>query len=231
MAADASGNLFAPDCVKTFIPDYQNMLKLSRQTVGPWSVNAYALICPATGISVLIDPGAEPDSLQKMLADSQPAAILITHCHPDHVGALTPMRQLFNVPVMAHPGASQHASPVGADRWLQDGDEVSVGHHQMRVFYSPGHTDDQICFAVQNDNRIIVGDTIFPGGPGKTWSVQDFKQTLITLRDTVLAWPDDTICHPGHGPSFRLGDKRRAIELFLNKDHGAFFGDATWEDL
>lgn len=206
------------------------MLKLSRRTVGPWSVNAYAFICPATGVSVLIDPGGEPDALQKMLVDSQPTAILITHSHPDHVGALAAMRRLFDVPVMAHPGTDQQTHPVEADRWLQDGDALSVGHHQVRILYTPGHTPDQICFAIENDNRIIVGDTIFSGGPGKTWSAQDFKQTLITLRDTVLTWPDDTICYPGHGHSFCLGDKRQAIEKFLKKDHGPFFGDATWDD-
>ena len=53
------------------------------------------------------------------------------------------------------------------------------------------------------------------------------QTTLRTLRDVILAWPDETICYPGHGPSFRMGDKRPAIEGFLAKDHGPFFGDAT----
>jgi glyoxylase-like metal-dependent hydrolase (beta-lactamase superfamily II) len=82
---------------------------------------------------------------------------------------------------------------------------------------------------IEADPRVIVGDTIFEGGPGNTLSPQAFQTTLITLRKTVMIWSDDTICYPGHGPSFRLGDKRKAIEAFLQKDHGRFFGGATWE--
>jgi glyoxylase-like metal-dependent hydrolase (beta-lactamase superfamily II) len=80
-----------------------------------------------------------------------------------------------------------------------------------------------------DDNRIIVGDTIFEGGPGHTSSPKAFQTTLRTLRNIILTWPDETVCYPGHGASFRLGDKRAAIEAFLSKDHGALFGDATWE--
>ena len=63
-------------------------MELRARSVGPWPMNSYALVCPITGKSVLIDPGADPDILQKMLADTLPTAILITHTHPDHVGAL-----------------------------------------------------------------------------------------------------------------------------------------------
>jgi glyoxylase-like metal-dependent hydrolase (beta-lactamase superfamily II) len=74
-----------------------------------------------------------------------------------------------------------------------------------------------------------VGDTIFAGGPGRTWSAADFQTTLRVLREVILRCPDDTVCYPGHGPEFRLGDKRTAIEAFLARDHGDFYGDASWE--
>jgi glyoxylase-like metal-dependent hydrolase (beta-lactamase superfamily II) len=86
-----------------------------------------------------------------------------------------------------------------------------------------------LCFALEGDPRVVVGDTIFEGGPGKTWSAEDFQTTLQTLRQVILAWPDETVCYPGHGPHFRLGDRRAAIEAFLRKDHGEFCGDATWD--
>ena len=204
-------------------------LELRSAVVGPWSLNAYVLVCPQSRESVLVDPGAEPQILRNMLDGTRPAAILVTHSHPDHIGALADMRRALKVPVMAHPGAVGDRSPVGADVWLQDGERVAVGVHQLRIYYTPGHRDDQICFGIENDNRIIVGDTIFEGGPGKTWSAGDFQTTLNTIRRTVLPWPDETVCHPGHGPFFRLGDKKRLIEIFVQKDHGSFFGDATWE--
>ena len=205
-------------------------MELRTRQVGPWGMNTYALICPATKESVLFDPGAEPETLQAMLACSAPTAILLTHTHPDHVCALAEMCEQLDVPLLAHSGPHHSDSAdLQADDWLNDGDTVQVGEHTLRVYYAPGHIGDQICFAIEGDNRIIVGDTIFEGGPGKTWSAEGFRKTLETLREVVLAWPDDTICYPGHGPHFRLGDKRAEIEAFLTRDHGDFYGDATWD--
>jgi glyoxylase-like metal-dependent hydrolase (beta-lactamase superfamily II) len=205
-------------------------LELVTRQVGPWGMNTYALICPETNQSVLFDPGDDADTLQGMLGDSTPIAILLTHTHVDHVGALAEMRQRLQVPVKGHNGShNPHGEKVTIDTWLHDGDAVLVGNHTLNVHHAPGHIGNQICFALQNDHRIIVGDTLFDGGPGKTWSTEGFKTTLNTLRDVVLPWPDDSICYPGHGPSFRLGDRRAAIEAFLAKDHGEFHGDATWD--
>ena len=118
---------------------------------------------------------------------------------------------------------------LNADRTLAGGDIVRIGHYRLSVYETPGHIADQICLAINDDPRVIVGDTIFAGGPGKTWSIEQFQTTLVTLRKVVLPWPDDTICYPGHGSHFRLGDIRDQVEGFLKRDHGQFFGDATWE--
>jgi len=160
-----------------------------------------------------------------MLGGSDLAGILITHGHMDHIGALGEMRGPPKVPVLAHQGGGG----LKVDRWLEDGELVRLGEHSLRVYHTPGHTDDSICCYVQGDNRVLVGDAIFEGGPGHTSSPEAFQLTLRTLRQTILAWPDDTMCYPGHGPAFRLGDKRAAIEAFLKKDHGDFYGDATWD--
>ena len=206
----------------------QPMQLITRQ-VGPWGMNTYVLICPHTKSSVLIDPGADPDTLSEMLAGSTPVAILLTHTHGDHTGALEEMRSRLNVPLLAHPGPHAGGIELDADRWLQDGDRVQVGSHTLHVYHTPGHIGDQICFAIEDDYRNVVGDTIFAGGPGKTWTSEEFQTSLKTLREIVLAWPDSMVCYPGHGPHFRLGDRRAAIEAFVAKDHGDFFGDATWD--
>jgi hydroxyacylglutathione hydrolase len=202
---------------------------LRQAVVGPWGLNAYALICPNTRESLLIDPGADPPALQLLLDESKPKGIIITHGHPDHIGTLDHMRRLLQVPVMAHACENPDENSVQADIGLEDGERIPLGTFMLRVYHAPGHTPDQICLGVEGDHRRIVGDTIFEGGPGKTWSPEDFRQTLRTLRQVVMPWPDETICYPGHGPCFCLGDQRRIIETFLDKDHGSFFGDAEWD--
>ena len=205
------------------------MLTLIPRTVGPWPMNTYALICPETRQSVLFDPGADPDTLAEMVANTTPVAILLTHTHPDHVMELETMRQRLGVPVMCHPGPHFNNFAPKPARLLNTGDTVQVGNYTLRVQHTPGHIPDQICFILENDHRVIVGDTIFEGGPGRTWSHEGFQTTLANLRNVILTWPDDTVCYPGHGPSFRIGDKRAVMTAFAHKDHGNFFGDATWE--
>jgi glyoxylase-like metal-dependent hydrolase (beta-lactamase superfamily II) len=209
----------------------QRGLRIRSCPVGPWPMNAYAFVCPSTHASVLVDPGCDPEALGRLMRDTEPTAILLTHTHPDHVSALDAMRGMLRVPVYAGPGPHFGEGDVPIDRELADGELIAVGEGALRAALSPGHTADHVCFVSikAEPSHAAVGDAVFDGGPGKTWSAAGFAQTLATLERVVLSWPDDTVCHPGHGLSFRLGDRRAAIEAFLAKDHGDFYGDATWD--
>jgi hydroxyacylglutathione hydrolase len=204
-------------------------VEVRARSVGPWPMNTYVLVDTASGSSALVDPGAEPDALAELLAATTPQAILLTHTHPDHVGALEEMRARLGVPLYAHPGPHFQGMALAVDRELRGGEEFALGGLTLRAHYAPGHLDDMICFEAVGADAIIVGDTVFAGGPGRTWSPEGFQTTLRTLRDVVLAWPDSAICYPGHGPSFRLGELRPTIAAFVERAHApGFFGDAEW---
>ena len=143
-------------------------MELLRQIIEPWSLNAYTLVCPKTRESLLVDPGGDPPALHRMLMGTQPRAILVTHSHPDHIGALQAMRSALRVPVLAYPYGPGRNGPFLADQWLKDGERLTVGECGLRVIHTPGHTDDQICLDVRNSPIVIVGDTIFEGGPRRT---------------------------------------------------------------
>lgn len=206
-------------------------LILKTDQVGPWDMNSYVLIDPDTNQSILFDPGGSPDKLAAMLGDSKPIAIVLTHTHIDHIMALDEMRKNLGVPVLMHPGPHDTMDPTNivSDGDLNDGDTLQLGAHTLRAVFAPGHISNHIALVIEGDDRIIVGDVIFAGGPGRTWTADGFNTTLKTLRDIVLAWSDEAICHPGHGSIFRLGDVRPQVTAFVEKEHGEFSGDATWD--
>lgn len=200
---------------------------LRKAEVGPWPMNTYVLYCAATRIAAIVDPGAEPDVILALVGDAQVDKILLTHAHPDHVGALAEVKALTDAPIYLHP--AEHAVfGIPYDRPLADGDLIEVGQETVRAIHTPGHTPGMISFDLR-DGRIIVGDTLFVGGPGRTWSAQDFAVTMRTMQRIVFAWPDDTAFFPGHGPDGRIGDERAAFETFVA--HGwseGLQGDVSW---
>ena len=103
-------------------------LGIQMVQVGPWGLNAYALVCSESRKSVLVDPGADPAALERLLAKSDPVAIILTHAHSDHVGALAEMRRRLQVPLMAHPGSDMGRTHLAAEQWLAHGDTIDIGN-------------------------------------------------------------------------------------------------------
>jgi glyoxylase-like metal-dependent hydrolase (beta-lactamase superfamily II) len=202
-------------------------LTLKSKAVGPWPMNTYAVICEETKTSAIIDPGADPHSILEMVKGTQVRKILLTHAHTDHVGALPEIKEATGAPVFLHP-AEREKFGVKFDISLKGGDVFKIGNHRIHSIYTPGHTPGMMSFNIGNF-RMIVGDTIFVGGPGKTWSAEDFLTTMRTMQNIVFQWSDETIFYPGHGPSGRIGDERSAFEAFLDKGWSKdLFGDVTW---
>ncbi len=203
----------------------EHCLQLHTLTLGPWQTHGYVLVGDRE--SVIVDPAAEADRILDAAAGTTVRVILLTHAHPDHVGALDEVRRATGAPVGLHP-ADAAAFDIAGDLDLTGGEELLVGGHVVRVVHTPGHTPGSVC--LRFDRRAIVGDTLFPGGPGHSASPAALAQLLASLRDEVFDWPDDTAFYPGHGEGSTIGAVRPAFEAFLARPHPPdLCGDVEWE--
>ena len=201
--------------------------KLLQRDVGPWPMSVYLIVCEHTRRSAIVDPGAEAEEILSMARGTEVDKILITHGHFDHVDALAAVREKTGARVYMHP-ADAEKFDLAFDFPLVDGTQVEIGELQIQAIHAPGHTPGMTCFDL-GDGRIVVGDTVFVGGPGKTWSPEEFAQQMNTMQDIVFAWPDETRFFPGHGPSGIIGVERPAYESFVARGWPEdLFGDVTW---
>jgi glyoxylase-like metal-dependent hydrolase (beta-lactamase superfamily II) len=202
-------------------------LELIKLEVGPWPMNAYILLCEETGTCAVIDPGADADKILDAVNEYKVARILVTHGHYDHVDAVPDVAKATGAPVCIHP-ADAEKFDVSYDIPLADGDIIPIGNGQVRAIHTPGHTPGLTCFDL-GDNRIVVGDTVFVGGPGATRTPENFSQSMETMQRTVFAWPDETEFFPGHGPSGTIGGERPAFGAFVAQGWSEdLCGDVTW---
>lgn len=202
--------------------------KLLSEAVGPWPMNTYIVICEETNTSAIIDPGEDADKILTLAEGTRVDRILLTHGHFDHVQALEGVKEATEAPVYLHPADAKEFG-LDYDFALSGGELIPIGNLVLNAIHTPGHTPGQVCFDLR-DGRIIVGDTIFVGGPGRTWSAEDFSTTMKTMQEIVFTWPDETQFFPGHGPCGILGAERPAYEAFVARGWGTKTqGDVTWE--
>jgi len=200
-----------------------------RLELGPFGTNAYMVVCHKTGDSVVVDAPGEADEIVKQLADTNPKYILITHNHFDHIVALEELKSKLKVPVAAHP-KDAGGLPSRPEIELNDGDTIEVGKLKIRVLHTPGHTPGSLCLLV--GRYLISGDTIFPGGPGKTGTPADFKQVVKSIESKLFVLPDDTEVYPGHGDATVLGKEKKEFAIFASKPHNPnLCGDVLWLSL
>ncbi len=201
-------------------------IQIERLELGPFGTNAYIVICLKTRDSLLIDTPAEASTIMDRLMGTNPKYILLTHNHMDHLGALSELHSKLKVPLAAH-ALDAGNLPSPPEMLLSNGDTVSLGNLTIEVLHTPGHTRGSLCFKA--GKYLISGDTIFPGGPGKTGSPADFKQIIKSITEKIFVLLDDTPIYPGHGDSTVLKKEKNEFAVFSSRPHNPnLCGDVLW---
>lgn len=191
-------------------------MNIRRLAVGPFQANSYVVGPTPRGSAIVLDPGAEAERIAHAVRDAggELAAIVLTHAHLDHVGAVGPLKEEFGAPVYLHPDdfplyertVEQGAAfglrvdpPPPPDRELADGDRLDFGGFELEVRHTPGHSPGHVTLVAEGD--AFVGDCVFAGSIGRTDLPGGDTETLLDAIVTrILSLPGETRLHTGHGP-------------------------------
>lgn len=204
--------------------------------VTPLQQNCTLLWCTRTMRAAVVDPGGDLPRIRAAIAEAGVTVekVLVTHGHLDHCGMAGPLARELGVPIEGPHEADRFwiarldddsrtwgvpAEVFEPDRWLVEGDSVTVGELALDTWFCPGHTPGHVVFHHPPSKLAIVGDVLFAGSVGRTDFPMSDHQALI---DSIVAklWPlgDDTMFLPGHGPASSFGRERAS---------NPFVGDAV----
>jgi hydroxyacylglutathione hydrolase len=192
-------------------------MKYESVIVGALETNCYIVYCQETLECAVIDPGAEPEKIFRLIGhkDLKPTTLINTHGHVDHVGANRDIKDKFDIPLYLHAADSPMLESIlqselsfflGAkespppDKYLEEGDEIKIGNVSLSVIHTPGHSPGSV--SLLGDGILFSGDTLFFGGvgrtdlPGGSWSEME-----NSIREKIFTLPADTVVLPGHGPT------------------------------
>jgi glyoxylase-like metal-dependent hydrolase (beta-lactamase superfamily II) len=189
-------------------------LTVTKIAVGPMDNNAYLLRCARTGQGLLIDAANEGGRLIELIGDAPVGLIVTTHRHADHWQALREVQKHTGAEVVAHPADADYL-PVPAGLLAGHGDVLTFGDASVSVIHLRGHTPGGIALRYDAEGRlagqphVFTGDSLFPGGVGKTTTPEDFTSLLTDVIDRLFdQLPDPTWIYPGHGNDTTLGAER-----------------------
>jgi glyoxylase-like metal-dependent hydrolase (beta-lactamase superfamily II) len=206
----------------------ENGLEVWRLEVGSFGNNVYLVRDLQEKSCVLIDASAEEGALLGAVGKNRLTAVLLTHTHMDHIQALESVRNKSGAPVGIHPQEPSFAE-LHPEISLFNGQRIPLGSRELEVLHTPGHTPGSVSFLLR-PNFCFCGDTVFPGGPGKTWSPEDFQILLQSLEQKIYPLPGSTILLPGHGDGISVENSRKEYEGFRRRVRGKLlFGDVLWQ--
>ena len=203
-------------------------------TVGMVAENTWLARADGSERALLIDPGDEPDRLQAAIEELGVTveAILVTHCHFDHVGAVAPMARAtgapvycpkLEVPVLADimswvpwPGIGPFES-YDADHTVEGGEKLELAGLEIDVIFTPGHSPGHVSYSIPAEQALFSGDVLFQGSVGRTdLPGGDHQRLLQSIGELLEALPEETRVLPGHMGTTTLGAER-ATNPFLHE--------------
>ncbi len=197
---------------------------IRKITVGPYASNCYVVGDEVTKAGMIIDPGAEPREILRVVEKDglKIELIVLTHRHPDHVGAAAQVKAGVKAPLASHVECARYLphSPdyvyeepfEGAprpERILKDGDVINIGPLHFKVLPTPGHTPCGI--SLYGEGHVFTGDTLFNYGIGRYDLIDgDYNALINGIKTRLLTLPPETVVHPGHGPDSTIATEKRA---------------------
>ena len=188
---------------------------------GPFQENSYIISDQVSNDCILIDPGDEAKKISILIDDKNlnPIAIINTHAHLDHIGAVDEIKKIYNVPFYLHYAEKPvlesypmscrmfgiEAKPIpSVDHWIQKGGELHIGSFKFLIIETPGHTPGGCCFLI--DKSLFVGDTLFHGSVGRTdlpgGDLNMLEESLLYLMNNISS---DITIYSGHGVETNIG--------------------------
>lgn len=194
--------------------------------LGRMGNNCYVLRPSSSGPVTIVDAPEGIEEVVNALDGTEIERTVVTHSHFDHWLGFDVLGTVTDAPVYAgaqetNLDASWNAQP------LEDGDVFTVGDAQVQVIATPGHTPGSICLLV--GKAVLTGDTLFPGGPGRTRSSEDLRTLIESIVTRLHTLDPETAVLPGHGPGTTVEESRREYEVFAAKEHDPdLHGDVLW---
>jgi hydroxyacylglutathione hydrolase len=207
--------------------------------VTQYQQNCSIIKCEESGKAAIVDPGGDIErilgAVEQMNATVE--KIILTHAHMDHCAASDVLRQQLGVPIEGPhkedefwlEGLPQACEMAGfppaesfvPDRWLQQGDTVTVGQQTLDVIHCPGHTPGHVVFHYPEQNVAWVGDVLFQGSIGRTDFPRGNHQDLVdSIREKLFPLGDDITFVPGHGPTSTFGQERLTNPFVADSQYG-----------
>lgn len=193
-------------------------LTITKLSVGPMDNNAYLLVCRESNEALLIDAANDPERISDLIGNDEGRptlrTIVTTHQHADHWQALGAVAGAFGTNTVAH-AADAEPLPIPPDQLVDHGDTLSVGQCRLEVIHLRGHTPGSIALLYRDPGghpHLFTGDSLFPGGVGKTTTPEDFVSLINDVEHRIFDYlPDDTWFYPGHGDDSTLGAERSKL--------------------